>query len=674
MRNFTRFKILFFGVCFSSLFLSVTAQNFWSYSSAVWMENNGSGTFYNTYSSSTTTNGYTYSAQQHAINQGGGNWQSILFQGADFGAHITHSATLLYRGNEVKTLKINTSNVCGSTVHYLIYPTGNRPATPTFSSSAVSFFVDCNTGAGKYPDIPGAGPCNTGGYQKWQSGASAGTGHLTTNLVEDLTQRNEGQYTIELYYSIDGSNSSTSACNDIAYDNNSGNNYKATFTICPKFISSNYTSPAICGGNGEIIITIDGVDPSNYGKFYYGPEADGTYFSDVTVVANTTNTGIVATIHAPAGTYSNIRYWKTNNCSPVGNFDVTITDPSVQAGSNSITANQTICSGEVPAQLSGSVPVILPAGSPATFTYQWQSKTGTNSFSDISGATAQNYTPSALTTTTTYRRLVKITGCSDFISNEITVTVNPIPIITGIVSNCTGETLNSVTVNASLSSGTMEYSSDGGANWQLSNTFTGLVIGNTYNFVVRTVGTNCSSTMQQYVPSCSCPSVTNNTIAANQTICSGEIPVGLTGIVPTINPAISFTYQWQSKTGSNSFADISGATDKDFSPASGLATTTIYRRLIKISGCSDFYSNEITVTVNPRPTLVIEKSSPICFGTNEGWIKITVSGGSGSYDFSKDNGVTYITATSPYTFSGLVKGDYDILVKDHTTGCFAVCP
>lgn len=91
---------------------------------------------------------------------------------------------------------------------------------------------------------------------------------------------------------------------------------------------------------------------------------------------------------------------------------------------NTITAAQTICSGTAPALLDGSVPTTTPA-SP---TYQWESSTtsATTGFSAISGATAEDYTPGALTQTTWFRRVVYASSCSNN-STAVQITVSPIP-------------------------------------------------------------------------------------------------------------------------------------------------------------------------------------------------------------------------------------------------------
>ena len=87
---------------------------------------------------------------------------------------------------------------------------------------------------------------------------------------------------------------------------------------------------------------------------------------------------------------------------------------------NSISAAQTICYNTAPDQLTGTVVTLTPATT--TPTYQWQSSpAGAGNWSNV--ATTKDYSPAALTASTDYRRLVKVTGCPDDISNTITITV-----------------------------------------------------------------------------------------------------------------------------------------------------------------------------------------------------------------------------------------------------------
>ncbi len=78
-------------------------------------------------------------------------------------------------------------------------------------------------------------------------------------------------------------------------------------------------------------------------------------------------------------------------------------------------------------------------------------------------------------------------------------------------------------------------------------------------------------------------------------------------------------------------------------------------------------SNTITMTVNPLPMASVTGQSNLsCFASADGTITILASGGSGSgYEFSLNNGSTYISGANPYTFTGLSAGvQYRVRVKD----------
>lgn len=141
--------------------------------------------------------------------------------------------------------------------------------------------------------------------------------------------------------------------------------------------------------------------------------------------------------------------------------------------SNSISAIDTIiCSGNTPGLITGNTS--------NNFSYQWQTYNGTSWF-PISGANSANFQPGVLTTTTPYRRIV-IAGGNTFISNIITIHVNPTITNTvifapinnmGPVSVCQGQTisLGSNYVEATGGNGTYYYQwqhSIDNVNWAVS--------------------------------------------------------------------------------------------------------------------------------------------------------------------------------------------------------------
>lgn len=75
------------------------------------------------------------------------------------------------------------------------------------------------------------------------------------------------------------------------------------------------------------------------------------------------------------------------------------------------------------------------------------------------------------------------------------------------------------------------------------------------------------------------------------------------------------------------------------------------------------------LTINPLPTATVSNQANIsCYLGENGSITITASGGTGPYQYSIDNGASYVSGSNPYTFTGLSAGTYYPRVKD-ANGC-----
>ena len=77
------------------------------------------------------------------------------------------------------------------------------------------------------------------------------------------------------------------------------------------------------------------------------------------------------------------------------------------------------------------------------------------------------------------------------------------------------------------------------------------------------------------------------------------------------------TYQWQSRTGTNTFVNIPGATSQNYSPTTAIATTTDFRRLARASFNAltcDEASNIITISVSQYPWLHSWNQYSLCWG------------------------------------------------------------
>jgi len=172
-----------------------------------------------------------------------------VFTAANLGTHTQNSQTLILRGGEVRTFKtVGSSNVCSAKMYYRIYLQSGSPGS--FNAVDLSFVDDCNIPSSQYPS---GGSC-VAGDQKWNRVIADGT--TTPYAPVDLTQFPAGNYILEVYYEITGSSTSTTACDETVMLNNSGNNYKASFSIqVPSIASAN---PTTCNGS-EGFITINGL-------------------------------------------------------------------------------------------------------------------------------------------------------------------------------------------------------------------------------------------------------------------------------------------------------------------------------------------------------------------------------------------------------------------------------
>jgi hypothetical protein len=115
------------------------------------------------------------------------------------------------------------------------------------------------------------------------------------------------------------------------------------------------------------------------------------------------------------------------------------------------------------------------------------------------------------------------------------------PTINSTPTACSNGTY-SITVNATVGTGTLEYALDGSATYQASNVFSGLISGSTHSVTVRVVGTACTVTQNNITAICPCatpPSVIitetdlsichTSTATLNYTIANGTATLSTSG-------------------------------------------------------------------------------------------------------------------------------------------------
>ncbi|HEU4610022.1 MAG TPA: DUF6443 domain-containing protein, partial [Chitinophagaceae bacterium] len=293
-----------------------------------------------------------------------------------------------------------------------------------------------------------------------------------------------------------------------------------------------------------------------------------------------------------------------------------------------------------PGQLTGTA-----TGGNSVYTYQWQSSSDNSTWSNIGGATSQNFTPGNLLSTTYYRLLATSNGLT-VNSNTATITVYP-QLTAGTVSP------GSAVINYNTSPGALTCSAATGGSgtyayqWQSSpdnSTWSniaaatalsytpGSLIANTWYRVVIT--SNGASVNSNIVPVSVYPELVADSIYPFvQDINAGDVLDSLRA-TPVTGGSGTYSYQWQSSEDNSTWNNIPGANGLRYLPGSIIGTR--YYRLTCVDNGATVYSN--TATVNVYVPLVVGSISPsgtsINYNTAPGELVATAaSGGNGSYEY-----------------------------------------
>ena len=218
--------------------------------------------------------------------------------------------------------------------------------------------------------------------------------------------------------------------------------------------------------------------------------------------------------------------------------------------------------------------------------------------------------------------------------------------VSGTNVSCNGGSDGTITLTANGGVSPYQFSKDNGVTYvssmTSSNTFTGLTAG-TYLLKVKDAN-NCIGSTGRVLTEPTAISV--NDIAVSNVVCNGG-----TGqiVVSASGGTAPLTYS------------INGVDFVSSNTFTGLNPNTYTVTVKDNQGCTKVQNTTITEpsVINVSTT----KTEPSCNG-GTGSITVTASGGTGALRFSKDNGATYSTGTSPYTFSAVTPSNYQIKVKD----------
>jgi gliding motility-associated-like protein len=107
-------------------------------------------------------------------------------------------------------------------------------------------------------------------------------------------------------------------------------------------------------------------------------------------------------------------------------------------------------------------------------------------------------------------------------------------------------------------------------------------------------------------------SLDGGTIASNQTICAGDTPADLINIaLPTGGTGAGYTYDWEYQENCSGVWASLGVNSLSYTFGGPIPNTRCYRRVTN-NTCGTVYSNEITITVNPLPTVTLAAFADVC--------------------------------------------------------------
>lgn len=203
----------------------------------------------------------------------------------------------------------------------------------------------------------------------------------------------------------------------------------------------------------------------------------------------------------------------------------------------------------------------------------------------------------------------------------------------------------SITVTVSGGNKNYQYQLSGSGIWQSSNTFYNLPAGN-YTVLVRD-SKDCSASVSVSIVQ---PTTIAASISTGAATCGGND--GTASIIASGGSGTGYTYsinQGSSFQSNGSFTNLSGGT---------------YSVIIRDgSGCQNSYTFNINSTTGPSITN-INKTDVTCYNGSDGSITATVSGGTGSIQYSI--GGDYQSSS---IFTNLSAGFYTVSVRD-AVGCY----
>ena len=389
------------------------------------------------------------------------------------------------------------------------------------------------------------------------------------------------------------------------------------------------TDPSDCGvSDGQIVVTATG------GILEYSIDGGTNWQS-----SNTFN-GLAA------GTY-NVAVRNTNGTC----FNLSIDNPIILSTPTSPSITNVASTDPTDCNLTDGTITITATGGQGTYEYSidgggpagtWQSS---NTFTGLAGGSYEIHVRNA-------------SGSCDVLGPVEVLTDKIPPVVSSTAhtqpADC-GVNDGTITITASSAQGTVEYSINGGSSWQQSGVFTGLAAGS-YQTSVRNIDGTCKIDDALITLVAPIPPVISSVTPTDPTNCGvddGTITIVTTGGNGTTEYSIDGGQTWQQNGGTYT----------------GLAAGTYFVWVRNSSGTCEVAETANPIILQPASAPAITNvahTDPTDCNVTDGTITVTVTGGQGTYQYSKDGGSTWQASN---VFTSLAGGSYDIHVRNANETC-----
>lgn len=377
-------------------------------------------------------------------------------------------------------------------------------------------------------------------------------------------------------------------------------------------VSSN-PSPTITGLTGKAVLCNGGNDGSAAVVASGGTGA--LTYSWSTAAAGTVITGLAAGIYG-------ISVTDASGCTAVSTVTITEPAPINQPTFTTTNASCGVSNGSATASVLGGTGSLL---------YNWNN--GTN------GATASNLPAGSYTVT-----VIDVNGCTK--TGVANVSNNGGPAITSVSPSnllCRGGNSGSATVL--INSGTTPYT----YNWSTGTT------------VVTTSTQSIVSNLQSGIYTVTVIDANNCQVISTVTITE---PLAISIMLTTSDAACgqnngSATATGSGGTGTLNYLWSNGAVGPT---AANLAVASYTVTITDANNCAQ--TGVANVVNTGAPTGVTSVASPIACNGGTGTVAVTISGGTGPYTYSWNNGVGSVSGSLQYDNSNVASGTYTVTVTD----------